>query len=345
MVVLFLPPAYGQFTLILMEEEQLVIVENSDHASEQPAARSPFLKGLIGGIVGLVVLIFVVGVPLAYRFPDATPVMPAILDAVGAPVASLGGVWLSWHALSLDISAFKKQIDELPAGSLPQIPSNDEIRTRALQRMIALTAGEKVLAARGVTIKPEDLAAREQVIAVESGGKDKMIEIIKKDFGWTYEEYVDRVIRATVIADKLYKEPARTKIAEIKKSITEGADFSMLAKQFGQDGTAEKGGDLGFFERGKMVPEFEAVVFSLEKGKVSDPVETQFGYHLIVVDDIKKKKDGTVTAVKARHILIKYGSAETAAAVQQQVKDMKVRQFIYTEKNAKDGLDSEQATG
>ncbi len=63
-----------------------------------------------------------------------------------------------------------------------------------------------------------------------------------------------------------------------------------MAKQVSQDGTAQRGGDLGYFSRGQMVPEFEKAAFSLEKGKVSQVVETKFGYHLIKLEDKKEAR-------------------------------------------------------
>ncbi len=65
-----------------------------------------------------------------------------------------------------------------------------------------------------------------------------------------------------------------------------GANFAELANQYSTDTTsAEKGGDLGWFARGKMVPEFEEVVFSLEVGEISAPVKTNYGYHIIRLDE------------------------------------------------------------
>jgi peptidyl-prolyl cis-trans isomerase SurA len=62
-------------------------------------------------------------------------------------------------------------------------------------------------------------------------------------------------------------------------------DFAALAKKEGKDGTAEEGGDLGFFGRGVMVPEFERVAFNLQPGKVSDAVRSPFGWHVIKVEE------------------------------------------------------------
>ncbi len=80
--------------------------------------------------------------------------------------------------------------------------------------------------------------------------------------------------------------------------------FATLARNESADpGSAARGGDLGWFARGRMVAQFDSVAFSMEKGEISEPFETQFGYHIIKLDDIKTE-DGE-QQVKARHILIK----------------------------------------
>lgn len=72
----------------------------------------------------------------------------------------------------------------------------------------------------------------------------------------------------------------------IKARLDGGEDFAALARELSQDpGSARRGGDLGPFTRGRMVPEFDAAAFRLPVGAVSDPVRTQFGYHLIRVDE------------------------------------------------------------
>jgi peptidyl-prolyl cis-trans isomerase C len=84
--------------------------------------------------------------------------------------------------------------------------------------------------------------------------------------------------------------------AELKK----GADFAALAKEKSKDPGAADGGDLGYFTKDQMVPEFSDVAFKLDKGKVSDPVKTQFGWHIIKVEDKRTKPTPTYDEVKSQ---------------------------------------------
>lgn len=96
------------------------------------------------------------------------------------------------------------------------------------------------------------------------------------------------------------KERAKEKIKDIRTEIIRGGDFSIKAIQYSDDpGSYLNGGDLGWVERGEMVPEFEAVIFKLKEGEVSDVFETPFGFHIAVVDEKRGEK------VKVRHILVR----------------------------------------
>lgn len=91
------------------------------------------------------------------------------------------------------------------------------------------------------------------------------------------------------------------KAKELKEKIKGGADFSVVAKENSKDpGSKDDGGNLGYFGHGQMVPQFEEVVFKLAKGDVSDPVKTQFGWHLIKIEDKRMKGPPAFDIVKDR---------------------------------------------
>ncbi|MFX1293974.1 MAG: peptidylprolyl isomerase [Promethearchaeota archaeon] len=68
---------------------------------------------------------------------------------------------------------------------------------------------------------------------------------------------------------------------EIKEELDDGIDFRKLAEKFSTCSSKKRGGDLGVFGRGKMIPEFERTVFKMKIGEISNPIKTKFGYHII----------------------------------------------------------------
>src|SRR5436190_23867993 len=90
------------------------------------------------------------------------------------------------------------------------------------------------------------------------------------------------------------EDEAKAVVAELKK----GADFAELAKSKSKDPGAADGGDLGYFTKDQMVPEFSEVAFKLDKGQLSDPVKSQFGWHVIKVEDKRNRQPPEFEKVK-----------------------------------------------
>lgn len=93
------------------------------------------------------------------------------------------------------------------------------------------------------------------------------------------------LVESQADTDPITKDQRRKGLEAVRKRIEAGEDFASLAKEFSHCPSAEKGGDLGYFERGQMVKPFEEAAFSMKPGEVSDIVVTPFGFHLIKLTD------------------------------------------------------------
>lgn len=104
-------------------------------------------------------------------------------------------------------------------------------------------------------------------------------------------------VRNTAPASEL--SAVKEKIESLKEEIINGLDFSEAAREHSDDTvSAAQGGDLGYFDRAQMVPEFSEVAFSLPLGQVSDPFQTSYGYHILIVDDNKEAGTDTLDEVR-----------------------------------------------
>lgn len=107
-----------------------------------------------------------------------------------------------------------------------------------------------------------------------------------EDVEKSYEENKDQFKK--VDADHILVEDEKT-AKEVKEKLDNGADFAELAKEYSKDtGNADKGGALGEFKKADMVPQFSEKAFSMKEGEISDPVETQFGWHIIKLNKINE---------------------------------------------------------
>jgi peptidyl-prolyl cis-trans isomerase C len=97
----------------------------------------------------------------------------------------------------------------------------------------------------------------------------------------------------------LFNKDQRAEAEEVKGQLQNGADFAELAREHSQDpGSAENGGDLGCLGQGETVPNFEEAIFNAEEGEIVGPVETEFGYHVIEVTDIRQQSTQPLSEVE-----------------------------------------------
>jgi len=153
----------------------------------------------------------------------------------------------------------------------------------------------------------------ESIATGETPGEEKLHELYEAEkdrFTQPERRRVRHILLALdPTADKAAGDAAKASILKTRERIEAGEDFATLAKELSQDpGSAGRGGDLGFIEKGLMDPAFDQAAFSLSKGGVSEAVRSQFGYHLIEVTEIEpavtkpfeEVKDDLVAELKKR---------------------------------------------
>lgn len=194
----------------------------------------------------------------------------------------------------VDIDKIYKQEIEQRAKMGSPAPEADKIED--LKKNIATTLllarkGEEEMRANPAFRRKVEL----QLLLQESA-------VINRKFGETLEKQFE----PTDAEVDAYIARKRTEAEDVLKRVRGGEDFAAVAREISTDGSKEQGGDLGFFGRGRMVKEFEETAFSLQPGETSDIVQTQFGFHIIKVDEKRDKNEAgkPEEQVRARHILI-----------------------------------------
>lgn len=174
---------------------------------------------------------------------------------------------------------FKKSIDEIKR----------ELRKDISDQMVVQQMQEKIVG--NIKITPKEV--------------NEFFEKIPKDSlpYFSSEVEVGIIVKFPKIS-KNVKEQTIEKLKEIRQQIVDGTPFEEMAKKYSQDGSAQNGGDLGFFGKGELVPEYEAAALILKPGQISMPVESQFGFHIIELLERRGNEYNT------RHILIKPNSEE-----------------------------------
>ncbi|MBS7541089.1 peptidylprolyl isomerase [Ancylobacter lacus] len=258
----------------------------------------------------------------------AAPATPAPAATTAAPAATGDDpVLATVNGVALRKSDLAVAEDELGASLPPQLtgPARDEYVLGFLIDMTALAqAAEAEKLAEGAEFQRQLDFAKKRILmqaALNQATKAAITdEVMKK----TYEDALkqqkpEEEVHARHILfradpkDEKASAAAKAKAEEVEAKLKKGDDFATLAKQLTEDPSGkETGGDLGFFTQDQMVPEFATVAFKLKPGEVSEPVKTQFGWHVIKVEEKRQKPLPTFDEVKPQiqQFLVQKAQAE-----------------------------------
>lgn len=225
--------------------------------------------------------------------PETAAAEPADV-ALDAPLAEVNGETLTLGALVSLRTQLPEQYQTLPDEVLL-----DGLTEQMIDHMLLAQAAVKA----GLDERPAvalNLANQRRAILADAYLQAEVADRITPEAieALYAEKYVDAPVEQEVHAAHILVE-TEEKAAELKAQIDAGADFAELAKENGTDGTASRGGELGWFVHSDMVPEFADAAFAMEPGTVSDPVKTAFGWHLIKLEERRDRQPPALDDVRA----------------------------------------------
>jgi peptidyl-prolyl cis-trans isomerase C len=219
-------------------------------------------------------------------------IMPTLVDfEIAKAYAEEHGITVSESEVNQEIETIKDQIAEQAQAQGMNV-GREEAFTQALQQA-GLTEEE-------LRVQLRDQLPVQKVQERVAGDAEASQEEVER----FYEE--NKELQFTTPEQRcarhiLFNKDQRAQAEEVKGRLQNGADFAELAREFSQDpGSAENGGDLGCLGQGETVPNFEEALFNAEEGEIVGPVETEFGYHVVEVTDIRQQSTQPLSEVEGQ---------------------------------------------
>lgn len=196
-----------------------------------------------------------------------------------------------------------------------QVPPINQTGNHILERMIEGEILNQTARQYDITVSNEEVNSYLDKLSIEIGGQVELEKQLNELYDWSTKDFVNQIVRPIILKNKLAaaitvddrinqqtRQRAEKILEEVKNS---NQPFEELAQKYSEDITAVQGGDLGYFSQGQMVESFEKAAFALKPGEISDLVQTQFGYHIIKLEEVLKDDQDAIVQVRAKHILIR----------------------------------------
>jgi parvulin-like peptidyl-prolyl isomerase len=218
-------------------------------------------------------------------------VMPQLVGIeIAKTYAQEQGITVSDKEVDRELENIKKQVGEQARASGQDLKNQEAFDQALEQNQISEQQLRQDIR--------ESLPVRQvqEKIAGDAEPSQEEVQKFYDDNRATFTQPAQRCMRHI-----LFTKDQKEKAEEVKDQLRDGGDFAKLADKNSQDpGSAEKGGDLGCLGKGETVPPFEKAAFAAEQDEIVGPVETEFGFHLIEVTDIRKERTQPLEDVEAQ---------------------------------------------
>ncbi|PIS43036.1 MAG: hypothetical protein COT24_00280 [Candidatus Kerfeldbacteria bacterium CG08_land_8_20_14_0_20_40_16] len=309
------------------KEEKIFAKKQTDSdIKEKSTASKKGKKKVITWIIILVLIVIIgalttIGVGL-YRYDWNDKYTNAIIKVIPYPVALVNWQIVKYSDFRADLDTlrffYQKQQELYPNDAPTQ--TETELKDTVLNRLIEDELVIQLAKQKNVTATQEEIDQEFQLIIQQAGSQETLEQTLQELYQWNVDQFKSKVLYPFILRRNLEKEinseadidaQTKAKAQEVLDKVKAGEQsFEDLAQQYSEDSsTSSNGGDLGYFGRGEMVSEFEEAAFALNNGEVSDLIKTDYGYHIIKVEEkvIQKDEAGNdKEVVHTRHILIRY---------------------------------------
>ncbi|KZZ84671.1 peptidylprolyl isomerase [Bacillus sp. SJS] len=246
-------------------------------------------------------------------------------------------------------------VAETKAGNVTKDELYEAMKSRAGEQVLTELVHNKVLGEKYKVSKDE---IKKELESIKAQYGAEQIDMLVKKQG---QASVDNMVKTELLRKKAaeaeskvtdedikkYHESLKDKVKashilvkdektakEVKSKLDGGAKFEDLAKEYSQDPSAQTGGSLGWFGKGQMVKEFEGAAFKLKEGEISQPVKTEYGYHIIRIDETYKSYDQMKKSLETE---VKEQKTQDPAAMQAAIdKALKDAKVVVKDKQLKD---------
>lgn len=288
---------------------------------------------VVGGTLGVIVL-FVVGAGIAFYTGWQGVAADSVAKVLPYPAARVDGSFVTLAKYNDNVRAISKYIESqrnVEGQDPAEIDSAlRETRPSTLYRMMEDLVVQKISSDAGISVSNDDVNNEFDSVVSQFGTEQDVADELDKLYGWDIATFKGQVLKNQILKEKLHQKflssdeftpDAKKKADDVLKRIKDGEDFAKVAAEVSQDyASAKDGGDLGKVEKGNFVPEFENAALKLEPGQVSELVRTDYGYHIIKLEEKNDKE------FRARHILI---AADFNSYLHDEVKNVGVDVYAH----------------
>lgn len=262
------------------------------------------------GFLALLVGLFSASLLLVYFFPNATPSVHNVVRQLPYPAVMVGyGNMISFRELSQNMESIKyfyenqdfSQLGFRVDFSTEEGQKRLKVREKeVLNKMIEDEAIVRLAKERGIFVSQEMASQGVARKLEEYGNGDQVRQNLERLYGWTLADFEEKVVLPGLYEEKLNgvfekevrpSEVAKAKIEKATEALRAGTSFAEVVKQYSDGQTADSGGDLGWFALEDLAPELRSPVMLQKVGTPGDSIESSLGFHVILVEEVKKEKD------------------------------------------------------